>query len=145
MRGNIMNIILLSLCVISIERTSANNVNDKNSQKGLDTCTINFVVYAGKVQSALNKDPKYDGMKEKLRDPTATDGVLLQLLAVMSNSTRTKLNKIKSEEAQRYLEECSNQKGGTEPPKPDYIDINDPEKFNAIDLNLLISKVFSFC
>ena len=63
------------------------------------------------------------------------------MLAVMSNNTRTKLNKIKSEEAQRYLKKCPLQKDGAELPKPGDIDLHDPEKFNAIDLHLLIAKV----
>ncbi|XP_072154100.1 uncharacterized protein [Bemisia tabaci] len=100
-----------------------------------------FIEYAADVMSTLKKDHNFYEIEDMMRNPKSTVRTLLNMLVTMSNDTLTKLNRIKSKEARRYLKECSPQKNGAKPAMPDYMSIGEPEKFNAIDLHLLITKM----
>ncbi|CAH0386459.1 unnamed protein product [Bemisia tabaci] len=108
-----------------------------------DKDKFGYIMYAGRIFSALNTDPRYKEMQEKLKNPESRSRALLDFLGAMSNTTRTKLDKIKAEEAQKYLKKCESPKDGTEPPKPDYIDTDHPGKFTIIDLSQVFTKFAS--
>nr|XP_018896255.1 PREDICTED: uncharacterized protein LOC109029972 isoform X3 [Bemisia tabaci] len=97
-----------------------------------------FIEYAADVMFTLKNDHNFYEIEDTMRNPKSTVRTSLNMLVAMSNDTLTKLNSIKSKEARRYLKECSPQKNGA---KPDYMSIDEPEKFNAIDLHLLITKM----